>query len=81
MTEAKQILDDPKLEEMYEKFPKFLSNLQMELIMIPMIGEILMADLKNKDQEKFFKIKFATENLKDDLKKALELMEKGILTK
>ena len=74
--EKKSLMNDPEFIECYGNFPKEIPKLQAQLLLLPMIGKMMMKEFKDKDQEKFYKVKFLLESMTTTLKDVLETLEK-----
>ncbi len=67
---------DKKLVELHEKFPKMISELKHEALMAPLAGMIMLQEtFKDKNPEKYFRVKFELESLKHSLLNTIERLE------
>lgn len=62
-------MDVKELEDIYSTLSEKMTGVTMTLWCVPTVAKVLMETFKDRDQEKFFKVKFIFEELKTCLLK------------
>jgi hypothetical protein len=73
MNDKQVVASEDQMLDEYGKVCKMVDNMSLQIMVTPPLLQVLMAHYKDKDSEKYFKIKFLFERIVKDFTIALEI--------